>query len=94
MTHPTTGHRFQLYDTRTLERLEQIQRSAMEVRELDAQGKLVHVHPSWTATRWIYKPEMELLLAAAAFPRFEITNLAGEPLSGRAEPMAVTAWVA
>jgi SAM-dependent methyltransferase len=93
VTHPTTGHRFQLYDTRTLERLEQIQRSAIEVRELDAQGELVCVHPSRTATRWIYKPEMELLLAAAAFARFEITNLAGEPLSGRSEPMVVTAWV-
>ena len=31
-------------------------------------------------------------LAAAAFARWEITNLAGEPLSGRSEPMAVTAW--
>jgi len=93
VTDPATGHRFQAYDTRTLEPLEQIQHSANEVRELDPEGRVVRVFPSWTSIRWIFKPEMELLLRTAGFTRWTLTGFEGEALTGRSEPMVVSAWL-
>jgi len=92
VTYPDTGHRLQIYDTRRLERLQQIQHSEIEIRELNAEGEVVRTCPSRTATRWIYKPEMELLLQLAGYARWEITGFEGERLSGRTEPMVVSAW--
>jgi SAM-dependent methyltransferase len=92
VTDPATGHRFQIYDTRNLEPVEQIQRSENEVRELDADGSVVRIYPSRTATRWIFKPEMELLLRLAGFTRWTIRSFDGQPLAGRTEPAVVTAW--
>lgn len=92
VTDPATGHRFQLYDTRRIDRVEQIQHSENEVRELATDGSLVRTYPSRFDTRWVYKPEMELLLRLAGFSRWRITNWEGAPLSGKSEGMIVSAW--
>src|SRR5262245_1719024 len=60
--HPQTGLPIRAWDTRTFDRVEQIQHSLNEVEELDAQGQVISTHRSETSVRWIYKGEMELLL--------------------------------
>ncbi len=92
LTDPATGHRFEHWDTRTLEPAEQLQHSANELREFDQQGAPVRVVPTWTTIRWFYKPEMELLLRMAGYARWTITGVEGHPLTGQSEPMVVSAW--
>ena len=52
---------------RTMDRVKQIQHSNNEIEELDANGRLIAVHPNSTDARWTYKAEMELLLRVAGF---------------------------
>ncbi len=73
-THPETGLPVRLYDTRSFNRVEQLQHSKMEVELLDAAGKVVNVRKSQTTVRWIYKSEMELLLRLAGFDRWQISG--------------------
>ncbi len=70
--HPETGLPVRIYDTRTLNRVEQIQYSKIEIQELDSEGRVAVSHLSETAMRWTYKAEMELLLQVAGFPRWQI----------------------
>jgi len=70
--HPVTGRTIRMLDTRTLDRVAQVQHSEIEIQELDGLGNVVASHRSATDMRWTFKPEMELLLRAAGFPRFEI----------------------
>lgn len=91
-THPETGLPIRIYDTRTLELVEQIQRSENEIQELDREGNLLRSHRSQTSIRWIFKPEMELLLRLAGYAKWEITRgFEAEPLTGAAETMVVSA---
>lgn len=88
-----TGHTFHLFDTRTLDRVRQIQHSRMEIQELDAGGQLVASHLSEADMRWTYKPEMELLLTLAGFRRCEIFgSFDRRPLEQDTDLMIVTAW--
>ncbi len=70
--HPVTGTTLRVYDTRRLNRVEQIQYSRMEIQELDGAGNVAVSHHSETSMRWTFKPEMELLLRAAGFARWQI----------------------
>ena len=91
--HPATGRRLLLYDSRTADPIEQIQHSINEVHEVDERGVVVARHRSETAVRWIYKPELELLLAAAGFSRWRIDGgFDGRPLRSEADQMIVFAW--
>jgi SAM-dependent methyltransferase len=70
--HPATGLPVRIFDTRTFDRIQQIQYSQIEIQELDAQGNVAVSHRSQTSMRWTFKPEMELLLGAAGYSRWQI----------------------
>jgi SAM-dependent methyltransferase len=91
--HPATGLPVRIYDTRTLDLVAQVQTSQIEIQELDADGKVTASHPSTTTMRWTYKPEMELLLQAAGFPRWQICgDFDRRPLTRDTDQMIVFAW--
>ncbi len=90
--HPRTGLPVRIYDTRTLNRIEQIQHSRVEIQELDGEGRVAVSHLSETDMRWIFKPEMELLLRAAGFSRWRICGgFDGHPLASENDLMVVFA---
>ena len=92
---PETGHVLQLYDTRRFDQVRQLQHSLNEVRELDADGRVVSSRVSETRVRWIYAPEMELLLEKAGFARWEIRGgFDLRPLESEQDQMIVRAWKA
>lgn len=93
--HPETNLPMRMWDTRTFDRVNQLQFSSMEIEFLDAAGNRVAVHPSKTTVRWIYKSEMELLLRIANFPRCQILGgFDGRPLLNETDAMIVKAWSA
>jgi len=96
MPHPRdAGLSLRAWDTRTFDRINQIQHSFGEIEMLDADGKIVATHPSKTTMRWTYKPEMELLLSAAGFARWQILgDFDGRPLEKETDLMLVQAWTA
>lgn len=82
-----------MWDTRTFDRVQQIQYSFCEVEMLDGAGNIVRTIPSRTTIRWIYKGEMELLLRASGFARWEISgDFDGHPLTEETDMMIVRAW--
>jgi hypothetical protein len=70
--HPRTGKTIRCYDTRSFDRVAQLQRSRNEVELDEADGTTHIIHRSEFAVRWTYKAEMELLLRTAGFARYEI----------------------
>ena len=95
VTHPETGLPVRMWDTRTFDRVQQVQYSCNEIELLDATGQVAATHPSKTAVRWIYKAEMELLLRAAGFARWQILGgFDGRPLVHETDAMIVQAWSA
>ena len=93
--HPKTGLPVRMWDTRTFDRVAQLQYSYNEIEMLDAEGRVVATHPSKTTLRWIYKHEMELLLRLAGFARWKILGaFDGRPLLHDTDAMIVEAWTA
>jgi len=91
--HPRTGLPVRIYDTRTLNRVEQIQHSRIEIQELDPEGRVSVSHHSETDMRWTFKPEMELLLRVAGYSRWRICGgFDGRPLASENDLMVVFAW--
>jgi len=91
--HPQTGRLLRLYDTRRLDRINQIQYSECEIQEVDDRGQLLASHKSTTEMRWTFKPEMELLLRAAGFARWEIYgDFNRRPIEKETDLMIVAAW--
>jgi SAM-dependent methyltransferase len=92
--HPRTGEIMRMYDTRGFDRVAQVQRSRNEI-ELDAaDGTTRIIHRSEFFVRWTYKPEMELLLRAAGFARYEVCGgFDRRPLTEETDAMVVLAWV-
>ncbi len=71
----------------------QIQESINDVELLDSAGCVSATRRSYTKLRWIYKSEMELLLAAAGFERWELLGgFDGRPLIKETDAMVVKAW--
>jgi SAM-dependent methyltransferase len=92
--HPVSGRRLQLYDSRTVDPVEQVQHSINEIRELNEHSEVVASHRSRTSVRWIYKHELELLLARAGFARWKIDGgFHGQPLTSPEDQMVASAWV-
>ena len=82
-----------MWDTRTFDRVKQLQHSYNEVEMLDGKGRVVSVRPSKTTIRWIYKAEMELLLRSPGFARWDILGgFDGRPLVNETDDMIVKAW--
>jgi len=91
--HPQTGLPLRLYDTRSFNRVEQIQRSLNEVEIVDSEGNVQTIHRCEFSTRWIYKAEMALLLRVAGFARWEICgDFNRRPLTQETDAMIVLAW--
>ena len=90
---PATGSAVRIYDTRTIDRVAQVQHSEMEIQEVDDSGAVLASHRSATDMRWTWAAEMELLLRAAGFARWTIEGgLAREPFTAVSSLMLVTAW--
>lgn len=92
--HPRTGQMLRCYDTRSFDRVAQLQRSRNEVELDEADGTTRIIHRSEFLVRWTYKAEMELLLRAAGFERHEICGgFDRRPLTQETDQMIVMAWV-
>lgn len=90
---PATGLPLRIYDTRNFDRVEQIQRSRMEIEFLDADGNVAEVRESFTTVRYIFKQEMALLLRLAGYSRWELYgDFARKPLDDEKDAMIVCAW--
>jgi SAM-dependent methyltransferase len=93
--HPQTGLPIRMYDTRSVERVEQVFHSLNEIELLAADGSVQTVHRSEETTRYFYKHEMELLLRIAGFAQWEICGgFDRRPLTHENDAMVVTAWKA
>ncbi len=91
--HPETGLPMRLYDTRSFDRVAQLQHSVNEIELLDAAGNVETLHRSEVHSRYIFKHEMELLLRVAGFARWEIYgDFDGRPLTRESDAMVVKAW--
>ncbi|HET9328375.1 MAG TPA: class I SAM-dependent methyltransferase [Candidatus Eisenbacteria bacterium] len=91
-THPDTGLPVQVYDTSRYQRAEQRVTVDREVLLTAADGSRKTIQYGFTL-RWIYRFEMELLLRAAGFPRFEfLGGFDGRPLTSDREEMVIMAW--
>lgn len=93
LPHPQTGLPMRMYDTRRFDRVAQVQHSLNEIELLAADGGVERVYRSEVSSRYIYKNEMELLLRAAGFARWEIYgDFDRRPLTREDDAMIVTAW--
>jgi len=92
-SHPESGLRVRIYDTRTRDPIAQVQHSMIEIQELDGAGNVVRSHRSETDMRWTYEPELELLLRAAGFPRWDLYgDFDRSPLTRQSPALVVFAW--
>lgn len=91
--HSETGLPVRMWDTRTFDRVNQLQHSFNEIEMLDGAGKVTATYPSRTTLRWTYKPELELLLRTVGFARWELLgDFDGRPLKNETDWMIVQAW--
>jgi hypothetical protein len=91
--HPETGLSVGVYSRRRIDRVNQILRAEMEIRESDPRGYAGAVHSHNVTLRWVYKAEMELLLRAAGFNRYAVAGgFDGRPLERDTDEMIWTAW--
>lgn len=66
------GGKVQMWDNRRKDPVGQRQDSEVEIWEIDAAERPKSVQKFTTSQRWVYRYELELLLAAAGFVRWEI----------------------
>jgi SAM-dependent methyltransferase len=91
--HPQTRLPVRIYDTRTMDRVQQLQYSRIEIQELDDAGQVAASHNSETTMRWTYKHEMELLLRLSGYSRWEICGgFDRRPLQRENDDFVVFAW--
>jgi SAM-dependent methyltransferase len=90
---PRSGSLLRCYDTRSFDRVKQIQHSIYEIESVGTDGSTSIVHRSEFDTRWTYKDEMALLLRVAGFSRWEIVaDFDRRPLAKETDGMVVFAW--
>jgi SAM-dependent methyltransferase len=91
--HPRTRQALRCYDTRSFDRVAQVQRSRNEVELDEPDGTTRIIQRSEFRVRWTYKAEMELLLRAAGFARYEVCGgFDRRPLTQETDAMVVLAW--
>jgi SAM-dependent methyltransferase len=91
--HPKTGLPMRMYDTRSFDRVAQVQRSLNDLELLAADGSIATVYRTQASARYVYKQEMELLLRVAGFSRWEIYgDFDRRPLTHETDAMIVCAW--
>ncbi len=89
----STGLGLRLYDGRRLDVATQTQHSQITIEELDAEGRIAHVHRFVTVVRWTWPSEMDLLLRLAGFARHEIAGgFDGRPVAEHQGLIVVSAW--
>jgi SAM-dependent methyltransferase len=99
---PHEGGGLRVYDRADDDRIEQIRRMTRRIEFLDATGAVVRQATVSFSLRYIYKPEMELLLRVAGFTRWQArpafadytdaASLAGERPLQEGDNIAWTAW--
>jgi SAM-dependent methyltransferase len=90
--HPRTGQTIRCYDTRSFDRVAQLQRSRNEVELDEADGTTRIIHRSEFRVRWTFKAEMELLLRCAGFGWYEVCGgFDRRPLTQETDQMVVLA---
>jgi hypothetical protein len=95
------GH-VRVWDRADDDRVEQIRRMTRRVEFTDARGQVTRRVEVKFDLRYIYKPEMELLLHVAGFPRWEarpeiadyqdVSSVAGDRPLREGDNIAWTAW--
>lgn len=99
---PWQDGRVRIWDRADDDRVEQIRRMSRRIEFTDAQGQLMRRVEVKFDLRYIYKPEMELLLYVAGFPRWEAraafadyrdaSSVAGDRPLREGDNIAWTAW--
>jgi len=90
---PDAAITLRVFDTRRKDPVAQIQRSRIEVQEVDAAGEVLDTHRFEATMRWVQKNELVLMLTLAGFERWEIgSGFAGEPLGPDSLQLVVRAW--
>ncbi len=90
---PRTGHTLRVFDTRSFDRVRQIQHSITEVESAGPGGTIELLQRSEYDTRWVYKDEMALLLRCSGYTRWEISGgFDGRALTQETDDMIVRAW--
>lgn len=91
--NPASGRLVQMWDTRTKDPVAQIQRSEVEIREIEEDGRAAASFRSATSQRWVYRFELELLFRVSGFSRWVIEGgFEGRPLSDPQDQMIAWAW--
>jgi SAM-dependent methyltransferase len=87
------GRTFQMWDTRTKDPVAQLQRSEVEIRELDKSGRAVTSHRFTSSQRWVYRFELELLFRHSGFSSWTVMGGFDEKrLTKPDEQMIAWAW--
>ena len=99
---PWQGGRIRVWDRADDDRIEQVRHMTRRIEFADANGKVTRRATVTFDLRYIYKPEMELLLHVAGFPRWEARaaftdyrdagSLAGDRPLREGDNIAWTAW--
>src|SRR5262245_17921789 len=90
---PASGLPVAIYARNRYDRVRQILVGEREVRVSDARGYLSETLRDRLRIRWTFVPEMELLLRAAGFARWEHAGgFDGEPHESHEQEMVWTAW--
>ncbi len=91
--NPATGRMVQMWDTRTKDPVAQLQRSEIEIREVDENGRTAASFRSATSQRWVYRFELELLFRVSGFARWTIEGgFEAKALSDPQDQMIAWAW--
>jgi len=92
IVHPITGLPVVLWSTQRYDLVQQTLVSDREVIETIEDGTQITHHYRFML-RWVYRFEMELLLRAAGFTRWEVRGgFDGRPLQNPEDEMVWTAW--
>jgi SAM-dependent methyltransferase len=87
------GRTVQMWDTRTKDPVAQLQRSKVEIRELDGRRRTIASHWFATSQRWVYRFELELLFRLAGFSRWAVrAGFDERPLTKPDDQMIAWAW--
>ena len=90
---PRTGRTLRVFDTRSFDRVRQLQHSVTEVESVGPDGSVELLQRSEFDTRWVYRDEMALLLRHTGYARWEISgDFAGRMLTQETDDMVVRAW--
>lgn len=90
--HPVTGRLIALWSTQRYDIVQQTLSSDREVIETREDGETM-THRYRFTLRWVYRFEMELLLRAAGFTRWDVRGgFDGRPLENPQDEMVWTAW--